>query len=378
VDQAIDYLTKNFPLETPEWGAWRTRARAPRLAGKWLASAHIAGRGDFTGEVAIDPASAADEFTTRIKLTPVAGGPAIERSGKIQIFNGYAWRGRSTGTASGRAPGDIPAEMRESMLVAADQTQATGRWFWGGYDEFGVDIKLVRVSGAAALVAVDRSSLKAGSQAERIRILGGNFPAQLAAADVDFGAGLTVRRVISHTAQEAVVEVDVAAKAVSGKRDIAIGGAVLPNAIAVYDKVDYIKVLPGTSIARLGGASARPKGYQQFEVMAYNRGADDKPNTSDDVEVGPIDVTWKMEEFYEVFGDDDKDFSGTLSPTGLFTPALDGPNPERKQSRNNYGTVWVVATAKNEKDKFGHLLTGRSYLTISPPLYIIWDKEIVP
>jgi len=378
VDLAIDYLTKNYPLETPEWGAWRTRARAPRLAGKWLVSAHIAGRGAFSGEMTIDAGAASDEFTTHIELTPVAGGPAIERLGKVQVFNGYAWRGRSTGTASGSAPGDIPAEMRESMMIAPDQSQATGRWFWGAYDEFGVDVKLLRVSGAATIVAVDRASLQTGSQAQRVRILGDSFAAQPTPADLDFGSGVTVRRVVSYTAREVVIEVDVAAKAISGRRDIAIGSAVLPNAIAVYDKVDYIKVVPGTSIARLGGAAQRPKGYQQFEVMAYNRGPDDKPNTADDVEIGPIDVTWSVQEFYEVFGDDDKDFVGTLSPTGLFTPALDGPNPKRKQSRDNYGTVWVVATAKTEKDKYGHLLTGRSYLAVSPPLYIIWDKEITP
>ncbi len=34
-----------------------------------------------------------------------------------------------------------------------------------------------------------------------------------------------------------------------------------------------------------------------------------------------------------MYGDDDKDFVGTLSPTGLFTPALDGPNPKRKFSQ---------------------------------------------
>jgi len=54
-------------------------------------------------------------------------------------------------------------------------------------------------------------------------------------------------------------------------------------------------------------------------------------------------------EFYSVYGDDDKDFVGTLSPTGFFTPASDGPNPKRKFMRNNYGDIWVVATSKNEK-----------------------------
>lgn len=377
-DQAIEYLTKTYPLQTAEWASWRTRSRPPRLAGKWLVSAHIVGKGAYWGEMNIDPGAAADEFTTKIRLEPVAGGPSIERSGKVVVFNGYAWRGRSTGTASGSAPGDIPAEMRESMTIASDQSEADGRWFWGAYDEFGVDVKLSKATGAATILGLDRAALKTGSQAQRIRILGDSLPAQLAAADLDFGSGVTVRRVASHTAREVVAEVDVAASAISGKRDISVGRAVLPNAIAVYDRIDSIKVIPATSIARLGGASQHPMGYQQFEVMAYNRGADNKPNTDDDVELGPIDVNWSIEEFHEVFGDDDKEFVGTLNQNGLFTPALDGPNPQRKQIRDNNGTVWVVATTKNEKDQNGRPLTGRSYLVVSVPLFIIWDREITP
>ncbi len=109
--------------------------------------------------------------------------------------------------------------------------------------------------------------------------------------------------------------VDVAADAVPGKRDVCIGNAALDGALAVYDKVDYIKVMPEASLARLGGDehSPHPRGYQQFEAMAYQRGADGKLHTADDVELGPIDVTWSVEEFYAVFGDDDKEFVGTLN-----------------------------------------------------------------
>jgi quinohemoprotein amine dehydrogenase len=98
---------------------------------------------------------------------------------------------------------------------------------------------------------------------------------------------------------------------------------VLAGAIAIYDRVDYIKVTPDSALAHLG-SDAHPKGYQQFEAIAYNRGADGKSHTADDVELGPVDVTWSVEEFYTVYGDDDKDFVGTLSPAGFFTPALDG------------------------------------------------------
>ena len=173
-----------------------------------------------------------------------------------------------------------------------------------------------------------------------------------------------------------MAEVDVAADAVPGLRDIAIRRTVLQNAIAVYDHVDYIKVVPESVVARLG-SQTHPKGYQQFEAIGYQRGADGKPHTADDVELGPLDVNWSVEEFYSVYGDDDKEFVGSLSNAGLFTPASDGPNPQRKFSRNNYGDVWVVATAKDEKDKDGRPLIGKSYLVVTVPTYIKWDQPEV-
>jgi quinohemoprotein amine dehydrogenase len=199
----------------------------------------------------------------------------------------------------------------------------------------------------------------------------------VAAADLDFGPGITVRRVLSSSPTEVIAEVDVAANAASGKRDVALGHTVLANATAVYDSIDAVKVLPGTAVSRLGGGgSPRPKGYQQFEAIAYQRGPDNKPGTADDVELGPVDVTWSVEEFYQNFDDDDKEFVGSLGSKGLFTPSIDGPNPRRKFMADNHGNVWIVATTRDEKDKNGKPLIGRSYLVVAPPLYIIWDKDI--
>ena len=87
--------------------------------------------------------------------------------------------------------------------------------------------------------------------------------------------------------------------------------------------------------------------------------------------------SWSVEEFFATFGDDDKDFVGTLSPTGLFTPALEGPNPKRKFNRNNYGDVWVVGTLKSETDKDGKPKSGRAHLVVTIPLYVRWDQPEV-
>jgi quinohemoprotein amine dehydrogenase len=276
----------------------------------------------------------------------------------------------------GSAPDDLAKEYREALWFAPDQSKAEGRWFWGDYQEFGVEVKLQRASADPTVLGLDRYSLKAGSQSVRVRLIGDSLPAKVVAEDIDFGTGVKVKRIVSHTGVEIVAEVDVAADAVPGKRDVFFGRAVLPSAIAVYDRVDYIRVTPDTALARLG-SDVHPKGYQQFEAIAYQRGADGKPHTADDVELGPVDVTWSVEEFMAVYGDDDKDFVGHLSPTALFTPASDGPNPERKFGRNNYGDVWVVATSKDEKDKAGKPLSGRSYLVVTVPTYIKWDQPEV-
>ncbi len=130
-----------------------------------------------------------------------------------------------------------------------------------------------------------------------------------------------------------------------------------------------------SALARLGGVKY-PKGYWQFEAIGYFRGPDNKPQTADDLPLGAMDAEWTVEEFPAIYDDDDKDYSGKLSATGLFTPAIEGPNPKRKHSRNNYGDLWIVATIK-QQDKDAKPLTARSYLIVTVPLYMKWDQPEV-
>ncbi len=380
LDISLDFLGKSYGLHTPAWSAWRPRMRAPKITGRWLLSAYVPGKGKYYGEMTVTAGANEDEFKTTAKMQPVKGGPAITRTGTGLVYTGYSWRGRSKGPVVANAsPDDLSREMREALWIAPDQTTAEGRWFWGEYQEFGVDVKLKRASSEPQLLTLDRAALKAGSTAQRIRILGNSLPAQLKASDLELGAGVTVTSIVSHTASEIVAQVDVVEKAVPGKRDLILGSSVLEGALAIYDRIDYIKVTPETAIARLGGDAkdVHPRGYQQLEAVAYQRGDDGKLHTADDVELGPVEVNWSVEEFIAVFGDDDKEFVGSLSSNGLFTPNIDGPNPQRKFSRNNYGDVWVVATAKNEKDKDGKPLSGKSYLIVTVPTYIRWDQPEV-
>jgi len=373
VDIAIETIAKEYPLHTPEWAAWRAEMRAPKLAGRWIISGTQPGRGRILGEVVIEAGTAADEFTTSATLYYVKDGKTMTRRGRSLVYAGFEWRGRSQSQDAVDAK-----EAREVMLVSRDQSQMDGRWFWGAYDEFGIDVALRRAGNDPVVLGLDRLALKTGSSSERVTILGDNLPAGLAPADLDLGAGVTVKRIVTQSPNRITIEADVARDAVLGKRDVNVRRSVALAAFAVYDKVDYIKVTPDWAMARLGGGANFPKGYQQFEAIAYNRGPDNKPKTADDISLGPVDPQWSIEEFISTYQDDDKDFVGDLNPTtGLFTPAIEGPNPKRKFSLNNRGDVWVVATYTPKDEPGAKPLTAKSYMIVTVPLYARWDQPEV-
>jgi quinohemoprotein amine dehydrogenase len=364
--EAVEFLSKAAPLHTPEWDAWNSRSVTKDLAGRWLVTASVPGHGNYYGEMQMDRAGD-DEYDTRVNLTSVRDGSPVQRSGRSAVFGGYAWRGRSKGTGPASSPDDLANEAREVLLMAPDQSTATGRWFWGQYQEFEFNVKLRRASSDPTLIGVDRSSLKTGSIATRIRLTGDHFPDQVAPADLDLGPGVTVRGVVSHSPSEIVAEVDVAADARLGKHDVAFRRSVLPDAMAIYDRIDYIKVTPDSIVSAFGDRT-HPKGYQQFEAIGYQRGADGKAHTADDVALGPVNVTWSVQVFHEVEGSS-SDLVGTMSPAGLFTPATDNPNI-------NFDT-WVIATATGEKDQKDKPLVGKSYMVVTIPTYTINGRQYV-
>jgi quinohemoprotein amine dehydrogenase len=374
VEQALAFLQQSGSLHSPEWAEWHASMRAPRLVGRWLVSGSQPGKGKFFGAMDVEATPSAEGFATKTKLTFPGDGSVVTETGKSLVYTGYAWRGKSTSEKTAAGPND-PGTVREVMMLSRDQSQLEGRWFWGAYQEFGIDATMRRSTPGPTVLGVDVYSLKSGSAGNDIRIYGDHFPAGISAADVDLGSGVTVKKVVSQSPDLLKVTVDVAAGATPGKRDVAVKSAVAPTAFAIYDHIDYLKVSPQTPLAHLGG-EPHAKGYCQFDAIAYANGPDGKPNTPDDIELGPVKASWKLEEFVATMGDDDVEFVGNLdATTGLFTPAIDGPNPKRRFGRNNYGDVWVVATYKPAGAD--QPVTGRSYLIVAIPQYLRWDQPEV-
>jgi quinohemoprotein amine dehydrogenase len=315
--------------------------------------------------ITADPA-APDSFLTETKYTIARTGETVTRSGKALVYTGYQWRGRG----NGQDP------WREVLFVERDWKTMWGRWFTGAYDETGVDVKLMKAGSDATVLGTSVTALRTGSTAQAVKIFGINLPASVRAEDLGLGQGLRVSRVVSARPDEIAIEVDVAATAPVGARDVAVAGVVKPAAFVVYDKIDGIKVLPQAGMARVGG-NVFPKQLQQFEAVGINNGPDGKPDTADDLNLGIVPVKWSLEEYTATFGDDDLQYVGTLDQTGLFTPNGDGPNPKRSGNRNNVGDVWVVA----ELDPAASPAApgpqrARAHLLVTVPLYMAWfDSE---
>ena len=366
MDKALEHLEKTLPLITSEWSAWSAAMQPPKLAGRWAVTGSQPGKGAIYGQVTIaaDP-GAPDSFTTDTRYTVARSGETISRTGKGLVYTGFQWRGR------GAVPGsDSP--WREVMFVERDWKEMRGRWFTGAYDETGIDVKLVRLSGDPTVLGSSVTALKIGSATQAVKIYGANLPAAPKLEDIGIGQGVKVSRIVSARPDEIAVEVDVAPGAPIGARDLSVGGAVKAAALVVYDKIDGIKVVPLAGMARVGG-NVFPKQLQQFETVGVNYGPDGKPDTPDDLDLGLVTVKWSLEEFTATFGDDDLQYVGALDANGLFTPNVDGPNPKRVGNRNNVGDVWVVAElVGGDARDTSKPLRARAQLLVTVPLYMAW------
>lgn len=369
VEKTLDHLAKTFPLKTPEWTAWSANMRPARLDGMWALSGWELGKGAIYGRVTITASSSSpEEFTTSATYRVARTGETITRTGRSIVYTGFQWRGSSSAQAAS-------SSMREVMTVDRNWRTMEGRWFTGGYDEIGMDVKLERVGAETRVLGTDRTALKQGATAQELKIYGSNLASSLRPADVDLGPGITVSRIVSVTPDLATVTVDVTATATAGARDLFVAGASRPKALAVYDKIDTIKVKPDWAMARVGGDTF-PKMLAQFEAWGYSNGADGKPDSPDDIELGLVDAAWSMEEYAATYNDDDIKFVGTLNEaTGRFTPNVDGPNLARSGSRNNIGDVWVVAKVLGDAagGKPSPTLRARGHLLVTVPLYMRFD-----
>lgn len=339
-DRVLQKLSKDQPLFTPAWEKWTRNRRPVPLAGTWSASGHETGRGDFTGTVELTR-SGDDEYDVRWNLA-FADGTRVERTGKGVLYAGYSWRGRCKDVGPG-------ASTWKEVLLLDDAWQSfRGRFFTGDYDEIGADVTLSRDQKRPRVIAVGNRAIAVPSTGHRLDVQGEAFPPELRAEDFFVGEGLTVTAVERDSERHVTLVVDVAAGTSLGQRTVAYGSEPGAATVELYDTVDYVRIRPLQGLARVGGAK-HPKQLERYEAFAVHRGPDQKPFTDDDVDLFQVRPRWALEEFRVRENDDDVAWVGSIDPvTGVFTPAVDGPNPQRKWQANNVGDVFVTAAVELE------------------------------
>jgi len=350
LDQVAPRLAKLFPANTEAWKNWQGKKHSVPV-GRWRIAGHRPGWGDYAGYMKVD-ATGKDHYDVQYNLNYASGAQATGRGQSI-IYTGYEWRGDAT---IGNQ------KVRSVFTLSEDGKKISGRWFLRESDEVGATFEAVPDGAGASsnIVAVFPSLLKTGSEThlsvQGVQ-LGNTF---------DFGPGIKVLASEQKSANEVELTVSVAEDAPVGLHSLKEKNGLGEAKVSVYRQFDSIRVEPEFGIARLGGGTT-PGVSAQFEAVAYLNGPDGLPGTADDVRLGYVTASWKVDNNGEkAKAEEDVRFSGVMDTQGLFLPAAAGPNPARK-GRSNVGDLLVKATVADGASS----KEGSARLVVSVQ---IWNK----
>ena len=270
------------------------------------------------------------------------------------------------------------SSMREVMIVDRNWRNMEGRWFAGGYDELGIDVKLDRVGTETRVLGTDRTALKQGGAGQELKIYGANFASSLRPADIDLGPGITVARIVNVTPDVATVAVDVAANASIGVRDLFVGRV---GASACARGVRQHRQHQGE--AGLGDGARRRRDVPEDAGAVRSVGVQQRRRRQARHRRTTSSSAWSTRRgaWRNTLPPTTTTTSSSSAPldakTGRFTPNVDGPNPARIGSRNNIGDVWVVAryAAEAAGGKPLSTLRARAHLLVTVPLYMRFDPS---
>ncbi len=354
LNEMVPELAKMLPLQNKSWDQWQKSVK-PIVAGNWTFAGKMPGKGEMHGVMQV-----VEDNKDRFSITLTghyADGSAFKGSGEAILYTGYEWRANLT----------VDGTPMRQVFSAAKAGEMQGRMFEREHDERGFDFSAMKQgSTQPAILAVQPEYIKAGETVE-LAIVGAGLQ-----GDVVLGKGLTLLKEISSDNHKRVLQVKASRTLATGMQVINIGKAT--SEITVYDQVASLKVIPAFQVARVGGNnSSTPKIEAAFEAEAWAAGTDGVAGTEDDVRIGFMPATWSVAPFDDASAaDNDVHFSGRMNAaSGVFTPALAGPNPERRMSTNNAGNLKVIAHVDDD----GRTVTADGQLIVTIQR---WNNPPIP
>lgn len=331
-DRTATDLASLYPRNTTSWQRWQNR-KWPSVAGVWRVAGYRPGWGDYTGYLNV-AALGKDRYDVRYDLQYAAGN-SVRGRGETVVYTGYEWRGDAT----------LGNEAVRSVF-ALDGERLDGRWFLRQADEIGASLHALRVSprSAPGILAVTPALLKTGTT-QRVRIAGVNLRTR-----PDLGAGVSVLATLRQSSDEIELLVRVDDDAQPGLRQLVVPGGKTGQTLAIYRQIDSLRVEPPLAIARLGGGT-NPPVSAQFTAVAYLNGADGKAGSEDDIRLGRLPASWRVDNHDErAAAEQDAQFAGHIEAHGQFIPASAGPNPARNH-QSNTGDLKVIASVEDGERK---------------------------
>ncbi|WP_425101831.1 quinohemoprotein amine dehydrogenase subunit alpha [Tropicibacter sp. S64] len=341
-DEIVPLLAETYPLETDAWTAWEA-AEKPAVTGDWVVLTDLPESGPAYGVLTVTGDAAPYAISGELTL---ANGSTEPIGGQMNLYTGYEWRANVT--VGGMA-------YRQVLAMSEDGTSLTGRQFERDNDSLGGVFKAAKAGSDPMLLGVvpeaipgqDAMAQIVGTGLDDVQIEGMNGLADQLTANA---AGASV-----HLAGEAALFTFTAGENTA--------------TAALYGTVDTLTVEPDFTIARVGGGSdVGPAAVPaHFKAIGWWNGQDGQPGTEDDIRVGTLAADWRLENSDEIAeAMEDATFAGKIDATGIFEPAMAGPNPERPFSTNNAGDLKVVAEAAGQTAAARLVVTVQRF--IDPPI----------
>lgn len=352
--ELVPYLEKTYGLQSKKWIEYKNSMKDYTLPSSWTFYGHNSLDGDFTATLSLEKEN--DESYKAIYEASYLNGKTFKAEGKAILYSGSELRVSLKDNNNKRFQQILHINPKESIIE--------GRLYETLHHEIGSSLKGVSDNKEVTYITkIYPSALKAGEKTKLV-IVGSNLP-----KSIDLPKNIKVINQISSTKNR--IEIEVVAQNISDTKayDLKIGDILVKNAIAAYNKIDYMKITPDYAIARYGEETEKiKKEFTQFEAIGFSNGADGKKGTADDIKLSQLPVLWNMKP-YDERAKEDKDimYAGSIDRyTGLFTPSEGGYNPTRKLMANNVGNLTVTATYIENNKK----LEAQSHLIVTVPKFV--------
>lgn len=365
--ELIEPLSTLFPFDAPQWRQWLANRKDTDISGSWVVAGYQPGMGYYAGTYTFtaDPDKGEDEYVVE-RVVQYQNGTPHKTSGTATLFSEYHLRYELAPTPmTGRIEGVFDLNPKDAAF--------SGKWWTLVQDTNGYGNEtFIRSNQPARLVSVFPEAMKASGKDQTLTMIGANLPEGLMPKDIGFSdENISVSSIERLGPSKVACHVRVGKKAKTGIAPITVNGIKSDHKIKIYPQIDAIKILPALGRARVSSGAAYPPHGVQFVARGISYGADQKPDTADDLVLEPVEAAWRLEEQVTREHDDDLKYLKTSITNGLYTPVTTyGPIEERHMRKEGTGLIAVVAEFTEE----GRKLAARARLAVTVPDFITHIK----